>query len=364
MNADGWIERADRALGRLARVVEAARPTPTNFERELERLRAAWARPGATASPEFEYAVPRGVAEAKEELRALRGIVPPGDPLGAVYASRVDELLLEADLADPEVSAHERAALATRRFGSEEGDATSRAWLTYAASAGSDGDSAPGSGSHRSDDPRDPDSLVSLMRSELGRVRAPARVVLTRGLAALAAFKDDVVFVAPDRMIDARSARRTVLHEVHGHVLPAVRARSASIGLHRFGSARGSDDQEGLALLLEERGGFLDDRRRSELAARHHACRAAHAGAAFVDAMRALVEAGVPLEIATRAAARAYRGARGGVGGLGRERVYVSGLERVRGALARHPELEATLVSGRLSIDAAVRVRDALTDRR
>ena len=49
----------------------------------------------------------------------------------------------------------------------------------------------------------------------------------------------------------------------------------------RVGTARGIDDQEGRAVLLEERAGLLGPRRRKQLAARHRAVRAMLDGATF-----------------------------------------------------------------------------------
>jgi hypothetical protein len=361
----GWVAIADRALDAIARAVESARPTPTNFQGEHERVLAAWSRPTADLTPEFTYGSRRSLEPERAALRALRDAAPRGEQLAAAYVERIEELLLEADLGDVAVSSVDRARLASRRFGSPDGDALARAWLRISTEPSDEGELV------RSDDARDPRSLHAAMLFELGRLRASIRVRSLDGLASLAAFKDGVVFVAKDRMVGARVVRRTVHHEVHGHAVPWLRGSRGAVGLLRFGSARGADDQEGFALVLEDRGGFLDGERRRELAARHEAARSAHEGIPFVEAMRALVGADVPVAVAVRAAMRAYRGSERGVGGLGRERVYLGGYVRVSGAFRDDPSLEAVLASGRVSIEAARALLGAprprarrLTDRR
>ncbi len=118
--------------------------------------------------------------------------------------------------------------------------------------------------------------------------------------------------------------------------------------LFDLGSAFGSDDQEGRALLIEERAALLSLGRRRELALRHLAARSVEARASFVDTARLLIGRGAGLEDALRIAARAHRG-----GGLGREAAYLPALLRVRAALAEEPALEDVLASGKVSIEAA-----------
>ncbi len=344
------MERADRALEVLARSVESARPTPENFTPELARLTAAWRAPDADAVPRFEYGPLRGLDRERDALSVLRSWLPAGEPVAALYMARIDELLLEAELADAPTPGARRA-LAALRFGDPGGDDLARAWLREAGV-----EPAPPDEDEplcRSDDARDPRSLLASMKRELGRALVPVRVVARAGLAALAAHREGVVYVTTNRMLGRRATLRTVHHEVHGHAVPFAASASAPVGLARIGSARGADDQEGWALVLEERGGFLDARRRTELAARHVAAMHAHEGAPFVDATRALLAAGIEVEVAVRAALRAYRGAEDGDGGLGRERVYLCGFVRVLAAIKSDPALEAWITSGRVSVEAA-----------
>jgi hypothetical protein len=203
-----------------------------------------------------------------------------------------------------------------------------------------------------SDDP-DPRSLLSRLRAEVGRLRLPFAVVVKPSLAPLAATGDRVILVACGRPTSLEDVERTVLHEIEGHVRPRARALAFAHVLLRAGTARGNDDQEGRALLLEERASLLGPRRRRMLAARHRAVEAMCDGAAFPDVTTMLTrDHGVAPEDAVVCAERAFRGSDGVHPGLGRERVYVEALLRVRGHLEAHPEDEQVLEAGQVSIEA------------
>ena len=166
------------------------------------------------------------------------------------------------------------------------------------------------------------------MSREAGRCKLPMRVVVEPSLASLAATGDGVIFVAAERWIRVRDVERTVLHEIAGHALPRARAVSAPLGIFALGTARGTDDQEGRALLIERAAGFLDGSRRRELGLRHLGARATLDGATFVDVVELLLEHRAPLESAMRIASRVQRGGPG-AGGLAREIIYIPSLLRV-----------------------------------
>jgi hypothetical protein len=202
-----------------------------------------------------------------------------------------------------------------------------------------------------SDDPR---SLLSRMRARIGALRLPFSVVARSALAPLAATGERVIFIATGRLLGKRDTLRTVLHEIEGHARPRARAKLATLTLFRIGTARGTDDQEGRALLLEERAQLLDARRRRQLAVRHRCVEAMRMGGKFDDVVRMLVdEHGIDATDAVIVAERAFRGSDGKNMGLGRERVYLESLVRVRAHLELHPEDEAVLACGQVSVDAA-----------
>jgi hypothetical protein len=191
------------------------------------------------------------------------------------------------------------------------------------------------------------------MQAEIGRLGLPFAVRSAPALAALAATGEDVILVATGRVLSAEVVDRTVLHEVHGHALPRVRARRASSVLFRAGTARGADDQEGRALWLEGQAGFLGASRRRQLAVRHEAARVMSEGATFADVARHLVRGhGVAPAEAVIVTERVYRGSDGTFPGLGRERVYLPALLRVEACLAERPEDDAVLASGQIAVGA------------
>jgi hypothetical protein len=166
-------------------------------------------------------------------------------------------------------------------------------------------------------------------------------------LVSLAAVAKGVVRVRAGARLTEKVARRIALHEVEGHVRPRVNGQQLG-GVFSAGSARASQDEEGRAILLEERAGLLDSERRRELGRRYLAVESLRGGAGFWDTVTLLGQRGATLPAAIELSSRVYRG-----GGLGRESIYLVGYQRVAAALAKHPELEQVLRSGRVTLEAA-----------
>jgi hypothetical protein len=199
------------------------------------------------------------------------------------------------------------------------------------------------------------------MRAAVGAARLPFKVLVQPALAPLAATGDGVILVAGGRLVHAEDTVRTVLHEVDGHAKPRARSLSSPLALVRFGTARGIDDQEGRALLLEHRAGLLGPRRKRQLAARHRAVEAMLCGASFGDVARILKYAhGLDEAECVVVAERAFRGSDGTRPGLGRERVYLEAFVRVRERLDAHPEDERVLELGQISVAAIDALRASL----
>jgi len=188
---------------------------------------------------------------------------------------------------------------------------------------------------------------------EVGRLALPFAVVVQPSLSALAATGERHILIASGRMIAREDVERTVMHEIEAHAIPRTRAAQARLAIFQIGTARGVDDQEGLALVLEERGNYLSPRRKRELAARHLAVEAMDGGATFGDALSALIkEHGLPANEAVLVAERAFRGGDGTSPGLGRERIYLEAFLRVGEHLKRKPTDEGILTSGQVSLDS------------
>ena len=347
-----WAARATSALAQaIGRVRVIATNTPLNLPGELHRLEQAWATSGA-AEPRFVYEPAPACGPLRRALEELAADLEARGELGGLYAARARELADDAALCEaaggPGLWAAARRRFARRDAFDEEADAAAEAWLGERA-----GDAARSNDARvRSDDEGSPWSLVSRMREEIGRGRLPLRVVVQDNLASLAATGDGFVQVIAGRLLTQRDVERTVLHELAGHVEPRLRAAEVLLGIFAIGTARGADDQEGRALWLEKRAGFLDPGRRREIAWRHAAARSVEAQADFVATVRLLLDHEAPLSAALRIAARVHRG-----GGLGREAVYLPALLRVEAAMARDETIDEVLRMGRVAVDAAFALR-------
>jgi hypothetical protein len=353
----GAIERLVLLASREVKLLSSL--TPLDAHRERERLVSAL-EAGREVSPRWTYA-----RVTHEDLRraldeAERALAEDAEtPLDRLYLDRLRELSLEADLCAAAGTtrvgrlARERFAAADEEV-ARQASALCASWLAHPA----EDPPAP----RLASDDDDPRSLLSRMRAEVGRRRLPFTVVTQASLAPLAATGDGVIFVAPGRPVTDEETTRTVLHEVVGHACPRARSHESSVALVRAGTARGVDDQEGRALLLEERAGLLGVRRRRQLAGRHLACQTMARGAAFADVVRELTaEHQVEPLQAVIVAERVFRGGDGVRPGLGRERVYLEALVRVRAHLERYPDDEAILAAGQVAAEAAGALRELVS---
>ncbi len=351
------LARVDEALLHLSREVRLlGAVTPRDAARERARLVASFER-GTATEPRWQYASQDRTMARRQAgaLAALLGTLPDTALLG-LYLGRARELEAEAALVDA-IGTARFAAMARARFaatGPGAGDATSQAsglareWLKL--------DNEPPEPTIQSD-ADDPRSLLCRMREEVLRLGLGFDVVVSDSLAALAAIGDTRIWVTAGRAVTRTDVERTIVHELHGHAVPRARALRLPLAIFGAGTARGGDDQEGIALVLEERAGFLRPRRQRELAGRHAVVEQMALGATFVDAVHALGREGFTVVEAVRMTERAYRGGDGRRAGLGRERVYLESFVRARAQLARAPEDLDVLSSGQVALDAAAVLR-------
>lgn len=350
-----WLVRADRLLREAVRSIRLlGSVVPRNAAQERARILASLEQ-GQFATPRWTYARTDHSMLRKTLARAAQRLGAESHPVAQLYAGRCHELEIEAALAS-EAGTAVLGALARARFRSSSphaaGEATilARKWIAEAHEAL---DGAPPIDDLLASDSADPRSLLMRMREEVGRLGLPFAVVVQPSLSALAATGERHILVAAGRMTSREDVERTVMHEIEAHAIPRTRAAQAKLAIFQIGTARGIDDQEGLALVLEERGNYLSPRRKRELAARHLAVEAMDGGAAFADALRALIkEHCVPGPEAVMVAERAFRGGDGTLAGLGRERIYLEAFLRVGEHLRRKPTDEGILTSGQISLDA------------
>lgn len=336
---DRLFALAERGTALLDRV------RPVNGRAELHRVTAALAA-GREVTPEWEY---RGVPDLGGVIHALltaAEALEGGDPWAMLYADRARELASEARLVLA-VGSREFAAHAAARFpvdpspAGRRAEAAARSWIAEPAEdRGEDRIAA--------NDERDPRSLLSRVRQISSALRLPIRVLSSEDLGSAAATGDGLIVVHGGMRHLPAEALRIALHEVHGHALPRHRAESERLGLFSRGTAGGSEDEEGRALLIEERHGLLGSGRRRELSLRHLVALGVRQGADFLQSVRFARSFDVTIEVAVSIASRAHRG-----GGLAREIVYLPARERVKEAFAREPELEEWLARGRIGVAAA-----------
>jgi hypothetical protein len=336
---DAFLRRAEAEIALIDRSV------PLNVGRERQRLFQSW-QAGQRVAPAFQYAMPPSLGPLRRALLAIADECVSANLVGQLYAARALELELEARCAEA-LGTPAFAELAAQRYAIDVAE-HARAAETWARTWVGETCAAPAGALHRSDDINDPQSLISSMRRAVGRLRLPLRVEVRTNQVAAAATGDGWIAVRPQIMHRERDVARIVLHEIEAHALPRIRAKTAQIGLFAVGSAQSSDDEEGRALLIERRAGYLDIPRRVELGRRHLAALSVRNGADWVQTTEHMLELGAPLDTAQEHATRAHRG-----GGLAREVVYLVALSRVGRALEREPRLEQWLERGRLSVVAA-----------
>lgn len=341
------IRRRDleRGLARAERTIALVdRCRPLGLAEEWSRVRHEWSR-GNEIAPSFVYAP----TPSLEELRAgLESVAEKSRLLGgwgALYADRAAELSLEATLG-ARVGTADFPRLAALRHPVDVGPDGAQASRWAAEWTREPPDADPDLGVP-SDDGADSRSLLSAMRKAVGELRLPFRVLVSRELLAAAATGEDVILVRAGARYRDWEVERIVQHEIVGHALPRARARSEALGLFALGTARGSDDEEGRALLAERRAGCLGARRRAELGRRHLAALSVRQGADWVETARQLRGQGASLDEALVVASRVHRG-----GGLGRELVYLVALSRVARAIEADPTVERWLERGRVAVDA------------
>lgn len=353
-----WLVRAERLLIEAVRSVRLlGSVVPRNAPQERARILAAL-ESGQSVLPRWTYARTDHSLLRAALARAAQRLSAENHPVAQLYAARARELEVEAALAS-EAGTAVLGALARARFRSlspqAAGEATilARKWIAEGHEALGQGVEAEASQELIPSDAPVPGSLLTRMREEVGRLGLPFAVVVQPSLSALAATGERHILVASGRLTRREDVERTVMHEVEAHAIPRSRAAKAKLAIFQIGTARGIDDQEGLALVLEERGNWLKPRRKRELAARHLAVEAMDGGATFADALGALVkEHGLPANDAVLIAERAFRGGDGTSPGLGRERIYLEAFLRVGAHLAKKPTDEGILTSGQVSLDA------------
>lgn len=333
----------ERGLARAERVIALVeRCRPLGAALEQQRLLEAWRR-GREETPRWQFVSATALGEVAAGLLRVAELADAWCGWGRLYAGRARELALEAELAE-HVGTPGFGARAASRFPVDPGvdGEVARGWAqAWARESGEAERGEP----IASDDEQSAESLLSAMRRAVGERRLPFRVVVHADLLSAAATGDGIIVVRGGARYRRFEVERIVRHEIEGHAMPRARAKAESSGLFSVGTAGGSDDEEGRALLLEQRSGCLSPERRAELGRRHLAALAVRDGADFVETVRLVRELGGDVEQAVLIATRVHRG-----GGLAREIVYLTALARVTRLLAPDPDAERWLERGRIAL--------------
>lgn len=334
-----FLKRSESEIALLDRV------RPLNWSAEQARLTRAFEQ-GDTPPPAFEHAPRAALGGLRRKLTSLAATLEAGAVEEQLLAGRARELELEAALVE-HVAEPDFARLAAQRFPSPDAPAAVEQSARELLATSPEAAPPDAEALHVTDDLEDPLSLASQVAARLRRGLGEVRVLPVAGLVSLAAVADGVVRVRAGAKLSANVGRRIALHEVEGHVRPRVRGQELG-GVFVAGAERGSEDEEGRAIWLEERAGLLGPARRRELGRRYLAAESVRQGAAFWETVRLVEELGATPAEAVELASRVHRG-----GGLGRESIYLTGFRRVNAAFQATPELERVMQGGRVALEAA-----------
>ena len=334
------LDRAIEALRREASRLPllAPRPSPARERENRERLFRG-------EKPRNEAPLIRRVIDARSAFRTLESArrIAEQTPLAALLAPRLDELELEFSILEAIGSPKLLRPLAKRRWSSDDEQIeTSAGPIRPSRIALSILDELEPDPEPASLDAREAAALVKELATWVG---FPIEVVISDELSSRAAAGDRTVYLANARF-GAREARRLAVHELLGHLVSAANAKRQPTSALLLGTARSFEDQEGVAVFLEERAGLLGPSRLRTLAARLLAAESVFDGASYGETAQLLHRRhGLSADEALTIAGRVHRG-----GGLAREGVYLPAYLRVRAAIVDQALELSALQRGRVSL--------------
>lgn len=278
--------------------------------------------------------------------------------VGALYMERLDELELDLAILDAWGDPKRVRPLCARRYGrGTERIQTASGEVTLIEVARDLLRTVPREPAHPAtlpaEAPKGEPSVAAIMARAVLGIGLDAEVRVEPRLASLAATGERTVFLAA-RKFSEKEAHRLTAHEVFGHLVVAANARAQSLRLLQIGLKGAFADQEGLALYLEERMGFMCGDRLRTLSARVVATEMLHEGAPFGETARLMHDVhGFSLEASILIAERTYRG-----GGAARDAGYLAGYLRVRSAMIAGSVEVDEMRRGRVSLAAVASLRE------
>lgn len=342
--------RLGQRLSALERQIALLRRCqPSNGAAERARLLEELKR-GAQPEPNWQYAPHHLFCDTRPVLAQVRHAVSTGMRSPELWLRRIDELYLEAELAEAVGTPHFRK-LARRRYGHHEHEESARAnqlathWCSRRAGPCTEERIV-------SDNQQDPNSLIRRIHSELDRWNLSFRTQVSRNLASVAATGAETIFIASGRPLTPSESHRIAVHEVQGHALPRGRSRYQRHGLFGAGAAGCNDEEEGRALLIEVRENAMSDQRRRDLGLRHLLAVKGSQGQSWGQAVQFANESLDNWGASVDLVSRVHRG-----GGLFRESCYLLAFQQLERAFKNEPELESWFSAGRMTLGAIEALR-------
>ena len=339
-----FCQLEDLLLGAEREIALIDRFFPCNFRQEAARLGELFST-GIVALPRFEHSG-RGLTDlvataeklgfVREQLSLFR-IESSWGWLALLMQQRADELNLELELVHARDSPR-MSSLSQARYALTSGECQSAR------------DLADGWLNEMSPELDSSEGTVSVAFEFVLRARAEGlhTPIVECDISSIAAVGGECIYVQRGARAAPREVARIWVHEVGAHLRPRLAARNAPPPF-RVGTAQANEDEEGRALLLEQRASLLSSVRKKELATRHLLAAAARESLEIVTVTaQELLMRGLPASLVAQATCRACRG-----GGLAREVIYLTSFQRVAAALAQKPELELWMERGRISIAGA-----------
>lgn len=327
--------------------------SPINLELELPRAIARF-QAGRWEEPRLAYPARSDLYRARRTLEsAAVALAQMRDYLPAdLLVERLAELDLEAQLVEARGSRTVcRLTRARYEFVPRDvaaADALTKQWLTGTDDEVAADVSALPSGRSALDE--EAEVALAPFLLELCRKAELEVPVVERATVARACINERELMVRTGCRVSKREARRIFYHELYAHYLPRQAAKAYGAP-YRIGTRGSNEDEEGRAILIEERQRFLGAARKRELAMRHRASTRIRDEVSHLDVALELVRDGQRPEEVLPIVLRAARG-----GGLAREYCYLPAYVRVKRRLTAQPELERLVERGRISVEAAQRL--------
>lgn len=322
---------------------------PLNFESEKRRIERLLAH-GAVSLPRYEYRRERlrALQLASRQISSAEELLTQGGASGLlleIFLERSKELEVEVRLVAAR-DTEQVVCLSRERYLFSDAELARGAelaelWLQEAADASIPESARPGG-----------EVKLASYLVQKSRLAGYSFRVLERSMPSIAAVGGDCLFVRKGALVEKEEAERIWVHEVGAHLLPRLQAKRSGPPFC-VGTASANEDEEGRAILLEERAGLLGRERKLELALRFVLASAARLSLPRLSSLALrLVQEGASSAQVADAVCRVSRG-----GGLAREVSYLASFVRVKDALESEPELEAWMERGRVSVDAARRLQ-------